>query len=112
MTVAKSARKTNSSVLEASIAEDIGIRKCSAFKNLSSIINSCPFSELVLIGYGSPLVTVAKSSRIDDIYESEEEEERRYTQRMKEEKHIKVKLRTPLKGFRTKLIPKKLLPTL
>ena len=34
MTVAKFARKTNSSVLEASIAEDIGIRKCSAFKNL------------------------------------------------------------------------------
>ena len=61
---------------------------------------------MVLIGYGSPLVTMAKSSRIDDIYESEEEEERRYTQRMKEEKHIKVKLRTPLKGFRTKLMSK------
>ena len=89
-----------------SVAKEIGIWKCSALtlRNLSSIMNSCPFSELVLIGYGSPLVTVAKSSRIDDIYESEEEEERRYTQRMKEEKHIKVKLRTPLKGFRTKLM--------
>ena len=83
-----------------SIAKDIGIRKCSALKlrNLSSIINSCPLlSELVLIGYGSPLVTVAKSSRVDDVYESEEEEERRYTQRMKEEKHIKVKLHTRLR---------------
>ena len=81
-----------------SIAEDIEIRKCLALRlrNLSSIMNSCPFSELVLIGYGSPLVTVAKSSRIDDIYESEEEEERRYTQRMKEEKHIKVKLHARL----------------
>jgi len=72
-----------------------------------------PLPELVLIGYGSPLVTVAKSSRIDDIYESEEEEERRYTQRMKEEKHIKacnthmakVTLACKAKGLNVSFLP-------
>ena len=34
---------------------------------------------------------MTKSSRIGESYESEEEEELRYTQRMKEEKYIKVK---------------------
>jgi len=48
-----------------------------------------PFPELVLIGYGSPLVSLTRASRFD-AYEDDEEEEKRYQERVKEQNYIKA----------------------
>ena len=64
----------NSAILSWRVATlfDINQRSLALFSVMD------PLPEIVLVGYGSPLVSMTKPSGIGDTYEDEEEEERRW----------------------------------